>query len=61
MEVLRRNYDYLVRYHAAEALLVLLGTAESDPVALAAGRSGQAARLDVLEQRLQERLDTGAA
>ena len=32
LEVLRRDHPYLVRYHAAEALVSLLGTIEVAPV-----------------------------
>jgi len=58
LEVLRRGSTYLVRYHAAVALLTLLGTTEFDPVDLTAGRPGEAARLDALERLLQERLNS---
>mgnify|MGYP001823734355 CR=1 FL=1 len=56
LDVVRRESTYLVRYHAAAALLALLGTAEFDPVDLTAGRPGEAAALDALERLLQERL-----
>jgi hypothetical protein len=59
LEVLRRDDPYLVRYHAAKALLALLGTAELAPVDLSADRAGQPARLDVVEQMLRARLEAG--
>jgi hypothetical protein len=58
LDVLRRDFTYLVRYHAAAALLALLGTTEFDPVDLTAGRPGEAAALDALERLLQERLNS---
>jgi len=61
LEVLRRDSTYLVRYHAAVALLALLDTAEFDPVDLTAGRPGEAARLDALEGLLRERLNCEGA
>ena len=61
LEVLRRDDPYLVRYHAAAALLALLGMADIAPVDLSAERAGRAARLDVVERKLRERLDAGGA
>ena len=61
LEVLRSDSTYLVRYHAAVALLALLDTTELDPVDLTAGRPGEAARLDALERLLQERLNSEGA
>jgi len=59
--VLRRDDPYLVRYHAAAALLVLLGPQASDPVDLAAERPSRAANLDAVERILRDRLIAGAA
>lgn len=61
LEVLRGDYAYLVRYHAADALLALLGTTEFDSVDLTAGRPGEDARLDALQRLLEERLDSAGA
>lgn len=56
LDVLRENSAYLVRYHAAAALLALLGTTEFDPVDLSARRPGEVARLEVIDRLLHERL-----
>jgi hypothetical protein len=56
LEVLRRDDPYLVRYHAAGALLALLGPQELEPVDLAAERPGRAANLDAVVRILRERL-----
>jgi hypothetical protein len=57
LEVLRRNEPYLVRYHAASALLALLGTKEFDPVELSAeARPEIAANLEAVETLLRRRL-----
>jgi hypothetical protein len=61
LEVLRRDDPYLVRYHAAQALLGLLGLSEFSPVDLSADRAGQQVRLDAVERILRERVDAGAA
>ena len=61
LEVLRSEAPYLVRYHAATALLSLLGSADLTPVDLAADRTGQDARLEAVEQMVRARLDAGAA
>ena len=61
LEVLRGDDPYLVRYHAANALLALLGTAEFAPVDLSADRPGQVARVDAVEKMLLERLHAGGA
>ena len=36
-DVLKRNIDYLYRYHCAAALIALLGSAEFEPVQLSGG------------------------
>jgi hypothetical protein len=56
MEVLYRDDPYLVRYHAANALLSLLGTTELDPVDLSGSRANRAVNLDKVGRMLQERL-----
>ena len=57
LEVLRSDADYLVRYHAATALLSLLGPVGMEAVDLSAGRAGQDGRLKAVEQMVRERLD----
>ena len=61
LEILRRPEPYLVRYHAANALLALLGTTELAPADLAADRPDRQARLDLAERMLRDRLDAGGA
>ena len=61
LEVLRCDNPYLVRYHAAGALLLLLGTEKFEPVDLSADRPGRAASLDEVERLLLERLEAGGA
>jgi len=56
LEVLRGDYPYLVRYHAADALLALLGTTEFEPVDLSGGRPGEVGRLETVERLLHEGL-----
>ena len=56
LEVLHRDVPYLVRYHAAAALLGLLQTTRFDPVDLSGNREGQATRLVAVARMLQERL-----
>ena len=58
LDVLRSDADYLVRYHAAAALLSLLGSADLDPVDLAADHAGQDVRLEAVEQMVREHLDS---
>ena len=57
LEVLHRDDPYLVRYHAANALLALLGTTELTPVDLAGNRPSRAANLETVGRMLQERID----
>lgn len=57
LEVLRGDYTYLVRYHAAEALLALLETTDFEPADVAAARPDQAASLDAVERLLHDRID----
>jgi hypothetical protein len=57
--VLRSKDPYLVRYHAAGALLSLLGTKAFEPAALSAERPDRAAHLDAIEQMLKDRLIAG--
>ena len=54
--VLRGRAPYLVRYHAAAALLELLGSHEVHPVDLAADRPQRAAAIDAIEAALRDRL-----
>ena len=61
LEVLHRDDPYLVRYHAAKALLAMLATVEFAPVDLSANRDGQQARLDAVTGLLQERVGAGGA
>ena len=56
LDVVRGPADYLVRYHAADALLALLQTTVFEAVDLTGGRDGGAERLDVVERLLRERL-----
>jgi hypothetical protein len=59
LDVLRREDPYLVRYHAAEALLALLHTQAFEPSELAAERPARAANIDRVERMLRERLLAG--
>ena len=61
LEVLHRDAPYLVRYHAAQALLEMLSTTAFDPVNLSGSRAGQEARLEAVSRLLQERLDGDGA
>jgi hypothetical protein len=54
LEVLHRDDPYLVRYHAAEALLALLGTTELEPIDLAESRADRAANLETVGRMLEE-------
>ena len=56
LDVLHRDLPYLVRYHAATALLALLGTTEFDAVDLSADRAGQDVRLRAVGQLLHTQL-----
>jgi hypothetical protein len=57
LDVLRRgSEEYLTRYHAAAALLELLGTASFEPADLSAEHRQRAANLDTVEEILRERL-----
>ena len=56
MDILRRENAYLVRYHAAAALLALLGTDEFEPADLTAGHPGEAARVEAAERLLEKHL-----
>jgi membrane protease YdiL (CAAX protease family) len=53
IDVLRRDAPYLVRYHAAAALIQLLGTTTFEPVDLSADRPDRAANLDALGRMVQ--------
>ena len=57
LKVLWSDADYLVRYHAASALLSLLGRTDLEAVDLAANRAGQDARLAAVEQMVRERCE----
>lgn len=59
--VLRCEDPYLVRYHAAGALLSLLGTEAFQPVELAAERPDRSAHVDAIERMLRDRLIAGGA
>jgi hypothetical protein len=61
LEILRRPEPYLVRYHAAKALLALLSTTQFAAVDLAADRPDRQARLDLVDRMLRERLDPRGA
>jgi hypothetical protein len=61
LEILRRSEPYLVRYHAAKALLALLSTTQFAAVDLAADRPDRQARLDLVDRMLRERLDPRGA
>jgi hypothetical protein len=54
-DVLHRDDPYLIRYHAAQALLSLLGTTELEPVDLSANRPRLAANLERVGEMLRER------
>jgi hypothetical protein len=57
IEVLRRDSEeYLIRYHAAAALLKLIGTSTFEPADLSAEHPQRAANLDTVEELLRERL-----
>lgn len=57
LDVVRRDSEeYLVRYHAAAALLALLGTSIFEPVDLSADRPQRVANLDRVEEMLRERI-----
>lgn len=53
-DVLHRDDPYLVRYHAAKALLSLLGTTEFEPVDLSGSRAQRAANLERVGEMLQQ-------
>ena len=53
-DVLHRDDPYLVRYHAAKALLSLLGTTEFEPVDLSGNRPRRAANLERVGEMLRE-------
>jgi hypothetical protein len=54
--VLRGDDPYLVRYHAAGALLGLLGTAALERVELSADRPTRSSNIDAVERMLRDRL-----
>ncbi len=54
--VLRSSDPYLVRYHAASALLTLLRTDAFEPAQLAADRPDRLSSIDAVEQLVKERL-----
>jgi hypothetical protein len=58
MEVLRRDVDYLVRYHAGAALIHLLATRKFKPAQLSANWPSRPADLDAVERMLKERLSS---
>jgi hypothetical protein len=55
LDVLHRDDPYLVRYHAAKALLTLLGTEQFQPVDLAGNRADRAANLETIGMMLRDR------
>ena len=55
LDVVHRDDPYLVRYHAAKALLTLLGTTELQPVDLSGNRPRRAANLERVSEMLRER------
>lgn len=60
LEVTRRDSEeYLIRYHAASALLTLLGTSDFEAVHLAKESPQRAANLDVVEGVLRKQLEKG--
>lgn len=54
--VLELDVDYLYRYHAAEALLALMGDETREPVQLSADHEGKAERLAQLARELTARI-----
>lgn len=60
LEILRRHEPYLVRYHAAAALLALLGPVPFEPVELSA-RPDRVARIDAVEKMVRERSGSSGA
>jgi hypothetical protein len=57
LDVVRRDSEeYLVRYHAAAALLALLGTSIFEPVDLSGDRPQRAANIAAVEEMLRERI-----
>jgi hypothetical protein len=61
LSVVRGENPYLVRYHAAGALLLLLGTKKFEQVELAAERPGRVANIDAVERMLRDRLTAGVS
>jgi hypothetical protein len=57
LEVIRRDTEpYLIRSHAASALLALLGASNFEPVDLSADRPQRAANIAAVEEMLRERI-----